>query len=232
MVFAAHAPPQNAVDGVRHTLMAHYSGAAYRYLLGAVRDASTAEDLCQEFIVRFLRGDFHRATPERGRFRDYLKAALINLVNDYWQSRAARPQPLARDVAGGPDPAAETGEDFVAVWRRELLDCTWEALKQSRPNYHAVLLLRVENPDLSSQEMADMLTASQSTPYNAALIRKTLERAHLKFADLLLEEVASSLTDSQPERLAEELRELDLLKYCRTAIERRAKRDGKGQEAS
>lgn len=113
-----------------------------------------------------------------------------------------------------------------------MLDCTWQALKQSRPNYHAVLLLRVENPDLSSQEMAEMLTVSQPTPYNAALVRKTLERAHLKFADFLLEEVDSSLADSHPAGLAEELRELDLLKYCRTAIDRRAKRDGTGPDVS
>jgi DNA-directed RNA polymerase specialized sigma24 family protein len=48
-----------------------------------VRDPEVADDLAQEFALRFLRGDFQRADPERGRCRDYLKRALINLVHDY-----------------------------------------------------------------------------------------------------------------------------------------------------
>src|SRR5947207_152703 len=83
MVFAAHRGPDSVERGMLPTLLLRYSGAAYRYLLGAVRDPDRAEDLCQEFAVRFLRGDFHRAAPGRGRFRDYLKTALVNLVNDH-----------------------------------------------------------------------------------------------------------------------------------------------------
>lgn len=225
MVFAAHGSQGQGDD--RHDLMARYSGAAYRYLLGAVRDAEVAEDLCQEFALRFLRGDFRRATPQRGRFRDYLKTSLVNLVNDYWNSRVKKHQPLVEDVAqaAGRSEAEPGDQEFLDSWRCELLDRTWQALLESRPNYHAVLLLRVENPDLSSQEMATALTVSQPTPYNAALVRKTLERAHARFADLLLEEVATSLSDDDPDRLADELQELDLLKYCRVALERRVKRN-------
>ena len=42
-----------------------------------------------------------------------------------------------------------------------------------------------------------------------------------KFAALLLEEVARSLETSDPPALEEELRALDLLRYCRSALERR-----------
>ena len=44
---------------------AQHCGAAYRYLLGAVHDPDAADDLCQDFAVRFLRGDFRRADPGR-----------------------------------------------------------------------------------------------------------------------------------------------------------------------
>ena len=63
-VLRAHGPATDSARDVRDRLMLHYSGAAYRYLLGAVRDPDTAADLCQEFAVRFLRGDFRRAAPK------------------------------------------------------------------------------------------------------------------------------------------------------------------------
>src|SRR5437867_9487672 len=80
VVFRAHEGGADSAQEARNRLMLRYSGAVYRYLLGAVRDPEAAGDLCQEFALRFLRGDFRRAAPERGRFRDYVKSALINLV--------------------------------------------------------------------------------------------------------------------------------------------------------
>src|SRR5262245_57328630 len=80
--FQAHKSGDAAV-AARQALLERYSGAVYRYLLGAVRNEDTAADLTQEFALRFLRGDFHRADPQRGRFRDYLKTSLIHLVNDH-----------------------------------------------------------------------------------------------------------------------------------------------------
>ena len=55
------------------------------------------------------------------------------------------------------------------------------------------------------------------TPEN---VRKSLQRAQAKFADLLLDQVAESLDDPAAD-LEAELRELDLLQYCRTALGRR-----------
>jgi hypothetical protein len=52
-------------------------------------------------------------------------------------------------------------------------------------------------------------------------VRKALQRAHAKFAELLVDRVAESLTDPTPAELEDELRALDLLKYCRPALERR-----------
>src|SRR3712207_7176976 len=54
------------------------------------RSEAAAEELLQEFAVRFLRGDFRRADPQRGRFRDYVKTALIHLVIDHQRAEQAR----------------------------------------------------------------------------------------------------------------------------------------------
>src|SRR5262245_50273843 len=96
MLFQAHTPG-DAAQAARQALVQRYRGAVYRYRLGAVRDEGVAKELAQEFAVRFLHGDFRRADPERGRFRDYLKTALIHLVNDHKKDRRQQPGPLPPD---------------------------------------------------------------------------------------------------------------------------------------
>jgi RNA polymerase sigma-70 factor (ECF subfamily) len=224
VVLRAADPSAGEAAAARERLLLRYRGAAYRYLLGAVRDVDAASDLCQEFAVRFLRGDFRRANPERGRFRDYVKTALVNLVNDYHRRRQKQPLPLAAEAEDRAADAASEA-DFVSSWREELLNQTWEALRVAQPVYHAVLLLRVEDEDMPSSEMAERLTQQLEKPMTPENVRKTLQRSHAKFAELLLEQIADSLTEPTQEELLDELRALDLLKYCRTALERRSKRE-------
>jgi RNA polymerase sigma-70 factor (ECF subfamily) len=221
VVFQAHGG-QDATSEARNRLLVRYSGAVYHYLLGAVRDPDAAADLCQEFAVRFLRGDFRRAAPGRGRFRDYVKAALVNLANDHHRSRQARPQPMPVDTPGSATPSLPSDQDFVSGWRQDLLNQTWAALAADHPAYHAVLLLRVGNPDMQSPELAVQAGERLGKPMTPEYARKTLQRAHGKFADLLLDGVAASLTEPTTEALEAELMALDLLKFCRSALSRRA----------
>src|SRR5262245_55569073 len=87
VVMEAHCEPGDGAVPARRTLLDRYSGAAQRYLLGAVRDLDAAGDLFQEFALRLLRGDFRRANPERGRFRDYIRSVLTNLVNKHFRGQ-------------------------------------------------------------------------------------------------------------------------------------------------
>jgi RNA polymerase sigma-70 factor (ECF subfamily) len=219
--FQAHASADGAVTA-QHALVQRYSGAVFRYLLGALRDEDAAEELTQEFALRFLRGDFRRADPQRGRFRDYLKTALINLVNDHLRDRQRQPGRLDSDSPAPSERESET--DFLAGWREELLERTWRALNQANAHYHAVLRFRIVNPDLSSAELAEQLSISGGRHLTAASVRKTLQRAHDKYADLLIEEVSVSLEHPTLALLEQELKELDLMKYCRPAFQRRKER--------
>lgn len=216
-VFQAHGGEAAATDA-RSRQMLRYSGAVYRYLLGATRDPDVATDLSQEFAVKFLRGEFRRAAPERGRFRDYIKSALVNLVNDHHRERQAAPRALAPDVPERTH-ATDADNDLESSWRAELLELTWKALARENPTFHAALALRIEEPDLPSGVMAERLTQQLGRPISAENVRKTIQRAHAKFAELLVDLVAESL--DTPTELEAELTDLDLLRYCRTAVARR-----------
>ena len=87
LVRRAHHGPAETAGSARQQLLQQYSEAVFRYLRGALRNEDAAEELSQEFALRFLRGDFHRADPGRGRFRAYVKTALFRLVVDYIRRR-------------------------------------------------------------------------------------------------------------------------------------------------
>jgi DNA-directed RNA polymerase specialized sigma24 family protein len=220
LVLQAHNAPAGGPQSVLQGLLQRYSGAALRYLMGAVRDLDVAEELAQEFALRFVRGDFRRADPERGRFRDYLKTSLIHLATDYQRLKAAQPARLGVEPAAPAQVSLDSEQDFLRSWREELVERTWKALADANPAYHAALRFRIDNPEVPSAQMAEQLEATLGKAVSAASARKLLERAHGKFADLLLEEVAFSLEEPSAEALREELTELDLLKYCRSALER------------
>jgi RNA polymerase sigma-70 factor (ECF subfamily) len=226
MLQQAHEGAADQAAPACRELWARYGGAVYRYLLGALRDPDAASDLSQEFALRFVRGDFHRADPQRGRFRDYLKTALSHLIVDHHRQRQHGPRQLSPDApepAAPPEGSAAPAADFEASWREELLGSTWKALAQANPRYCAVLRLRAEQPDLASAQAAEQLTVQLGEPCNAAWARKALQRAQEMYADLLLEEVAQSLPVADAEALQQELRELDLLKYCQAALARRGR---------
>jgi RNA polymerase sigma factor (sigma-70 family) len=228
LVTLAHHGPSDEVRTAQQKLLERYSGAIHRYLLGALRDADAAEDLFQDFAYRFLHGDLRRVDPERGRFRDYVKGVLFHLVADYHKKRQRLPRQLASehgDPAVMCEPDAEQEQAFLTTWRDELLMRTWAGLaaadEANGQSFHAVLRFRAEHPELRSHEMAEQLSQLLGKTLTAAGVRKTLERARDRFADLLLDEIAEQLADPTVENLEEELIDLNLLDHCRPALERR-----------
>jgi RNA polymerase sigma-70 factor (ECF subfamily) len=216
-------------DDARLALIQRYQGAAYRYLLGALRNPDAADELFQEFALRVMQGAFAHADPERGRFRSYLKTMLYHLIVDYQRRQQRLPRSLQSTVADPAGPGPETPESdrqFLASWRDEILARAWASLAEAERNggqpFHSVLKFRAEHPDASSADMAERLTGQlPAHPFTEAGVRKALQRARAQFADLLLDDVAHSLGEHSPDQLEEELIALDLLPYCRSALKRR-----------
>jgi RNA polymerase sigma factor (sigma-70 family) len=220
-------------DDARLALIQRYQGAAYRYLLGALRDPDAADELFQDFALRVMQGAFAGADPNRGRFRSYLKTMLYHLIIDYRRRQQRLPRSLQSTV---PDPAQpdqatlDSDRQFLHSWRDEILARAWAALAEAQRNggqpFHSVLAFRAAHPDASSADMARGLSEQlPAHPFTEAGVRKALQRARAQFADLLLDDVAHSLGEHTPEQLEEELIELDLLPYCRSALRRRREGD-------
>jgi RNA polymerase sigma-70 factor (ECF subfamily) len=226
VVRQAHDGPAEAVAAAQQKLLDRYGKAVKRYLLGALRDSEAADELAQEFALRFLRGDFRRADPQRGRFRDFVRGVLIHLIADHHRRQQRQPNSLP---AAGVEPAApapdlaDSDRQFLGSWRSELLDHAWKALaslqEQTGQPFYTVLRFRAEHLDLHSAPMAEQLTGLLGKPVTAVWVRQMLHRAREKFAHFLIAEVMQTLDNPTAEQVEEELVDLSLLDYCRPALD-------------
>jgi RNA polymerase sigma-70 factor (ECF subfamily) len=228
LVDQAHGQEAQEVTAARKRLLQRYSGAVKRYLLGALRDPELADELTQEFALRFLDGKYQGADRERGRFRNFVKGVLAHLIADHYRRQRGRPGHLPLEFADAQAPGQEPADPdplFLESWRKTLLDRAWQALAevetQTGQPFYTVLRLRAEQPDLRSAQMAEQLAARLGKPVSAAGVRQTLHRARDRFAELLLDEVVQTLGRSAEEDLEQELIELNLLSYCQAALARR-----------
>ena len=148
-------------------------------------------------------------------------------MGDYRRRQGKQPRQAALEdhepvAPAEPLPAEE--QAFRESWREELLSRAWHALeqlqKQTGQPYYQVLRFRVEHGDLSSQQMAEQLSDQLGKSVTSAGVRQLLHRVRERFAELLLEEVRRSLGPSGRDYLADELAELNLLKYCQSALDR------------
>ena len=225
VVFKAHQAKHASLTAAQAALLERYAGAIYRYVLAMVRDPNIADDLAQDFALGMCKGQFKNANPQKGRFRDYVKTALVHLVAKHFQKQ--KKQPLGID-SDAPEVAAPDQEGFVSDqtfltnWRQELLARAWEALARAERTsgqlFHTFLEYRTKNPDVSSAKMAAEFSQQLGKTLTADGVRQTLHRARQRFSELLLEEVARSLETRDREALERELVDLGLYEYCKDAL--------------
>lgn len=219
---------EGAPDEIRaaqQEILQRYRPAIYRYLLASLGNADAADEVLQNFSYRFVRGDFRKADPEKGRFRDLLKKAICHLIIDYHKSDKRRAQHLSPD---SPEPAAQvdstydSDRQFLDTWRATLLNKAWDGLqaeeRRSGRLLHTVLHFRAGHPEMRSAQMAEELGKRLGQTFTADWVRKWLRIARDRFAELLMEEVKVSLDRPTPDSVEEELIDLQLFEYCKTAV--------------
>jgi RNA polymerase sigma-70 factor (ECF subfamily) len=222
VVCDAHNGSDEGRQSARQAILDRYSGAIFRYLRKALGSTEAAEELYQEWALRFLSGRMKNAHPERGRFRDYLKTVLYHLIIDY---RTAQRKQSQRELPIEFEPAVElpslsaSDAAFLESWRENLLARSWKSLEEIEQStgqpVSTTLRLRVENARMRSPEMAEELSRRLGKAINANAARQMLYRAREKFAELLLDEVAQSLNQPTRADLEQELIDLNLLRYVK-----------------
>jgi RNA polymerase sigma-70 factor (ECF subfamily) len=222
-VLAAHREgiEGDEVAAARNQILMRYASCIRKYILGATKNQDVAEDLSQEFALRFVRGDYKNADPSKGRFRDYLKTSVRNLVTDHFRAKSAdeltmtAAERIEDDDCGRQLDGLEA--EFQQNWRKQLLSHVWDSLKhfelERKNSYFTVLRHRSENPKSSSTEMATALSEIVGNSVTPEWVRQKIHRARQKFADLLIAEVRHSMNSSDEDDIQQELSELGLQKY-------------------
>lgn len=219
-LFSAHASNGSGESQLLARILQRYCGAVWSYLASIVKDENVADDLTQEFAVRFLRGDFNKLNPNKGRFRDFLKVVLRNMVVDHFRRQKHSVELDLNTLGDSQDSIADQYDQlFIEHWREDLLRRTWQTFESASSGrgvvYYEALCQFAGSGGMSSDELAKKLSTTRAEPMNAATARQTLRRARQMFADCLREEVRLSLSanENHPDAVEEELCELRLTRY-------------------
>lgn len=199
-----------------------YATAIRRYLSAIVRDPHDLEDVIQDFLARVLERGLVEQGAVRGRFRDYLKAAVRNAALTHLRRRPAA-QAAAGQLEAVPsheDAAEEADREWAAEWRGAMLGQALEKLEDQERlapggRLYLALTLARDNPEADSPALAALAATHSGRPMTPEAFRKQLSRARTALANLLADEVRRTLEDPTPEDIDEELADLGLQELVR-----------------
>ena len=207
-------------------LVERYQAAVYRYLLAAVRDLDMADELYQEFALRLGARRLWPCGPE-ARPVSRLYQICCHQSGHGLSTETEEPAPGGSGARRAQAPAIEgfdSDREFLAGWRKSLLDRVWESMAAAQePDgipFYTILRFRTDHPELSGGGLVEQLNARlrPTQPYADAGLRKILQRAREKFTDLLVEEVAHSMRAPSIDQLEQELIDLGFQAYYVAAL--------------
>ena len=144
-----------------------YRVPVHRFFLALCRDSSKADDLFQEFAVKFLSGAFESYTPKKGRFRDYLKTTLRNQVHRLFGDESKRKKRFGGALHEGLattisevniSQAFGAFDHYEGKEIRQLVELALKAEEaEGKHHYHSLLsfLLEYQQKKLEDLETAD-----------------------------------------------------------------------------
>ncbi len=157
-------------------LVERYQQIAFRTAYLIVRDAQTAEDVCQEGFLR-AHDNLHRFRIDDP-FRPWLLRIVKNLALNHVRSRGRREGLLTRLLRASPaTTAVEAGPERTAE-AREQSDLLLRALDELREDDRVVLYLR-HFLDLPEDEIAGVIGKRPGT------VKSRLSRAHGRLRELI-----------------------------------------------
>jgi len=205
----AHLPGPEGQAAMRD-LISRYHKAVDRYLRLKLRDRNLADEVYQEFWVKVVDHKLAGADHNKGRFRDYLRTVIHRIIIDHFRGRKLQPLPPG-DLL---DPSVPDDE-YDRAWCMTVLERVFARLDTyevatPKNRYASILRLRHENPDASIDELAERLSASSGVPIRPEAFRKTLQRARVKFFELLKQELRETIHPATAEDIEDEINALGL----------------------
>jgi len=214
----------DVVTAARRRFFDRYCGPVYTFVRTMLSDPNATDEVVQQFAVRVMERSFRGYRPEKGRFRDYLKTTLRNMVTDYWRgvqrSRRFAGESIDATQIDVPDPSGlDTAMTAAEGDLEGLLERTFDRLRQTRqsarPTYYEVLNHVSRHPDQTSEAAAAALSLELALPkpLNAAALRQTLRRARERFRELLVEELGIDRGPGYQQQLHERLELYGILEF-------------------
>jgi RNA polymerase sigma factor (sigma-70 family) len=202
-----------------------YAPAIRGYLRVLLPQAADVDEVLQEILLGVLERGFTPDRVRRGRFRDYLIAAIRysamrNLRRKKAQQLSDQEAADLADVSLASPPEAQ----WLADWRQCLLDWAWAALerkqRRSPGNWHyTVLKLATDHPGATSMQLAPRVPTNR--PLSPEAFRKQLSRARAAFARALVDEVERTIDRPTMETVLDELADVGLLEYVRPYLKKK-----------
>ena len=138
-------------------LIGLYWKPVYFFIRRRGHDVESAKDLAQGFFGALLEREFlDRVSPDRGRFRSFILASLVNYLSDQYDRTRAKKrggdldfQSVEADLpASGPTPE----EAFQRAWARETVERAMDRLRLVTPPEDMILFTGATPPGMSVQE--------------------------------------------------------------------------------
>ena len=197
-----------------------YQKAIRKYLGALIRNPHDVEEVLQDFFLRVSQNGFIRARQERGRFRDYLKAAVRNAAINFHR-RTRFPQPMDSAVLQkmiADIPQQDADQVWIRQWQKTMLERAMRALKKHQKSSprnlsFTVLDLIAAFPHEDTKKLAERISGLLGRPIRPDAFRKQVSRARRLLALALVQEIAQTLDEPSKSQVLEEFRELELWPY-------------------
>lgn len=209
VVLAARADGVPEAHEALASLCQKYWGPLYAYVRRRGYSIEDAQDITQGFFATFLERDSVReATPERGKFRAYLLAALKHYMVSEWrreqaQKRGGGQAPLSLDFdaaesAYGLEPAdGRTPESiYERRWVLELLARILERAEAEYADAAKDALFQALRPCLAAEEnMRPYGEVAAELGMSEGAVKVAVHRLRKRFGELLRAEIAHTLRE-------------------------------------
>jgi RNA polymerase sigma-70 factor (ECF subfamily) len=192
------------------SLCRQYWYPLYTFIRQRGRPHHEAEDCTQEFLARLLASEaIAKASPERGRFRNFLLASLQHYLANEWQSRQAIKRgagqvllPLDFDTAGERfvrepvDPGLTPEQAFDRNYALDMINSAIEALRNDYEKTGKGKLFAVLRPlmwgNASPESLAQHAERFGMKPHAFTV---NLQRLRVRLGERLRFEVSQTVAD-------------------------------------